>query len=1611
MMGHKRRSRTSVRTRRSWGVRLVCEHLEARTLLAVYVVTSPGDHGTATLRWAINQVNADSTPDVIQFDIGSGGVQSITLASVLPALTNSATIDGTTQPGSTTNGAQIVIDGSGLAAGSNGLTIDASGCVIRGLAIVGFSGSGLVLAAPGGDLVEGNDLGVLPSGAVRADGTGLTIVSSSSNTIGGGGAGLGNVISGNSGFGLAIESGTALSSNNVLHGNLIGTAADGLTALGNTLGGVVVSGGSANQIGGAGAGLGNVLSGNSGPGLEVEGGATGTLVQGNLIGIGSDGKTPVGNLGDGVLIDGAAGTQLGGTDQGQGNVISANQANGIETQGDGTSVVVLGNDIGTDATGLLDLGNRFNGVSLATSSNSIGGTAAGAGNTIDYNGSGTTGAGIQLVGNVVQNTFLSNSIYENDGLGINLGSGPTSNHAPGTPGPNDYQNYPVLNLARSEDGETTVTGTLTAAPSTLYVVQFFASPSESSSGFGQGKTLIGTLDVTTDASGNASLSVPGTSSAPGSYISATATSPVGDTSEFCQDIQSQGVIDLRLSALAAPNPAPSGGDVTFTLTVTNQGSENADQVVLTDVLPSDGTVVSVSSSQGFILPGSGGSLTASLGTIAAGASATVTVVFQTSSSFSGSITDSASVASQETDPYPAYESASATVQVEMEADLSVALTATPNPAPIEGDVTFTTTVTNLGPSTASSATASLPLPAGFTFVSATSSVGTATFANGTASAAFGDLAVNAQATLTVIAQASQLGPTTLTAVAASTNIDPNPGNNSSSTTVTVAPAADLAVTAAASAARVVAGGDLQYQITLANAGPDAASGVVLSDTLPGSVLLVSATSDQNVTPTMANGVVTLVLDSLAAGATALLTIEVQTTGPPQQTITDTASVTSQTLDLSPGDESSSVATQIVGQSDLGISASVTPSSAYVGENLVYTLTATNAGPFDEPNAVVSAQLPSDMQFSSGSTSLGSPPNVDAQGLLTANIGDLAAGSTAVVSVSLIPGSAEVGAFPLSFQIQGQNIDPNAANNTATATVQVAAAAALAIQIAPPAAPAYDQVPWTYNLVVTNPGPCPATGVVVSAPLPAGSQFLSATSAGSSPSLVGNTITDPLGALAVGATATIAITVEPLAAGSLTTLATVNGNQLNPNPAGAGGSLTVNVAPSANLAVSLAAAPASALTGRPITFGATVSNQGPDPATGVTLSLPIPPGFVYDSTSAATSAIEANQVVANLGILAPGATATVSVVFTAAQAGLVSETATATSPVFQINPYLSYATATATAIESAGTLAFSSSRYAVPETAGQAVLTVDRVDGSLGAVSIPFSTVDINATPGLDYLPVSGTLTFAAGQTAATIVVPVLANPWDNHDEWLSVVLGAPTAGAILGATSSAQLQIIDVDPNTTPPQVSNLTWNGNAQAIWNLTVGFTAAMNPTYAADSSNYVITTAAGQVVPVSASYNMATRTVLLTPVVFLPSGQAYNLRVVGTGATAIRDVSGNVLAGQAPNVPGLDYSACFEQGTKFSYLDNAHNRVFMRVRGPGYLEQVRSATGEGEVLTVIGMAPRKSVLMGHVQKLRGGTGRTDIGVLNGLGQFGQMTVKLASPPFFARVFPFMRRGRGLF
>ena len=217
-------------------------------------------------------------------------------------------------------------------------------------------------------------------------------------------------------------------------------------------------------------------------------------------------------------------------------------------RGGATGNVVEGNFIGTDVTGTVAVGNLGDGVEFRDADgNTIGGTASNAGNTIAFNG----GDGVAVFSGAA-NAILSNSTFFNGGLGIDLipDRVTPNDSGDGDAGANELQNFPVLTSAISGGGRMAFEGNLSSTPNTSFRLELFSTSTCDSSGYGEGKDLLGSTTVTTDGGGNASFTVffP-TTVAPGHFITATATDPKGNTSEFsrCAEVVA-GVVNRHPSA-------------------------------------------------------------------------------------------------------------------------------------------------------------------------------------------------------------------------------------------------------------------------------------------------------------------------------------------------------------------------------------------------------------------------------------------------------------------------------------------------------------------------------------------------------------------------------------------------------------------------------------------------------------------------------------------------------------------------------------------------------------------------------------------------------------------------------------------------------------------------------------------------------------------------------------------------------------------------------------------------------------------------------------------------------------------------------------------------------
>ena len=356
----------------------------------------------------------------------------------------------------------------------------------------------------------------------------------------------------NQGFSYTVSVAAA---NAAVRGCFIGTNAAGTaaSAVPNLRGVYASAGASGLFVGGPAPADRNLISGNTSHNVWMSN-APGPTIQGNLIGTDASGAAVIDAVqGDGIILSPArAGTVI------RDNVVVGSYFAGIYI-GDATEtefgVVVQGNYVGTDVTGTLPLGNGYDGFRILTSGVTVGGTGPGEGNVIAFNGFG----GVLVLDNGPTTSprrvaIRGNSIYSNrqnattNHMGIDLGNpgggfgagGLTLNDlADVDTGANDLQNFPLITSAVPSGGSTAIHGTLNSLASTTFDIDFYSNPAciGRPQAFLEGRTFIGSAQITTNASGNATIDVvlPVAIGA-GEPVTATATDPEGNTSEFSQRI-------------------------------------------------------------------------------------------------------------------------------------------------------------------------------------------------------------------------------------------------------------------------------------------------------------------------------------------------------------------------------------------------------------------------------------------------------------------------------------------------------------------------------------------------------------------------------------------------------------------------------------------------------------------------------------------------------------------------------------------------------------------------------------------------------------------------------------------------------------------------------------------------------------------------------------------------------------------------------------------------------------------------------------------------------------------------------------------------------------------
>ncbi|HEY1017147.1 MAG TPA: hypothetical protein VGE07_30815 [Herpetosiphonaceae bacterium] len=683
--------------------------------------------------------------------------------------------------------------------------------------------------------------------------------------------------------------------------------------------------------------------------------------------------------------------------------------------------------------------------------------------------------------------------------------------------------------------------------------------------------------------------------------------------------------DLSVAITDAPDPVNAGSQLTYGITVANNGTDSAANVVLRDTLSPSTTFQSLTAPAGWSCQtpavGATGSLTCTTALLPTG-SVNLNLVVRVNSNTANNATlsNSVQVSSGTPDTNIANNTASTTTTVSTLADLGVTLADAPDPVIAGRPLTYTVTVINNGPSFAVSPSWTDTLPAETTFQSISAPAGWSCtpppVGSGgavTCTAATLGLA-SANFTLVVRVRPETLIGTTINnqVTVATTTVDPTAGNDSASAASTVATLANLAAQLRDAPDPVDAGSLITYTLSITNTGPSFAAAVVVSDTIPVNTSFAALNSPAGwsctTPPVGSRGLVSCSNSAFGlASASFTLAVKVDPATPTGSTITNRATIQASTNDPATANNQATTTTAVKTSANLAIDVSDEPDPVIAGTPLTYTITVSNNGPSFSINNVLTNTLPVSTTFLALDRPGGwtcSTPQIGAAGNVVCQAPSLGLTSaTFTLRVRVDPARATGTVIPNTARIGSGTPDISAANNTDSTTTNVVTLANLSLALSDAPDPVVAGTLLTYTLAFANPGPSFAINTVISDSLPLDTTFASIRApAGWSCStpVVGAAGAVSCRANSLGLTSgsiTLAVRVNPaLALGStVANQAAISSATPDPAVADNASATTTAVITLANTGVTISDSPDPVIAGGQLLYTITAINAGPSNA--------------------------------------------------------------------------------------------------------------------------------------------------------------------------------------------------------------------------------------------------------------------------------------------------------------------------------------------------------------------------------------------------------------------------------
>ena len=708
-----------------------------------------------------------------------------------------------------------------------------------------------------------------------------------------------------------------------------------------------------------------------------------------------------------------------------------------------------------------------------------------------------------------------------------------------------------------------------------------------------------------------------------------------DTSTDVDDVETRA--DLSVGISDTPDPLLLGGDVTYTVTVTNAGPSDAANVQVVSGLPAGATFVSADAACSHAL----GVALCGAGSVVAGGSRSFDIVVHPNVAGTATLSAAASTTTSDPDATNDDDAEDTTVLAPAvtDVDLIVTIADAPDPVPSAQSLSYNLSVQNAGPATAADVVVTEQLPAGVTFVSASAGC---VEAAGLVTCTIGSLNSGASVGENVVVTAPA-GPAALSATAAvfTTSPDTNAANDSDAEdTAVLAPAApgssaDLAVTLTDAPDPLDVGDALTYTLGVSNAGPDDATTTVLTFTLPAGVAFTSATPAQG-TCSAAAGVVTCNLGTVASGASTSVSVVVSAAA--DGTLVAGAAVAAAETDPDGSNNTASTTTTVNAVADLSLTKDDGVGTVAPGTSVTYTLALTNAGPSPAGAGVtVIDHLPA------GTVGSVTDPSCAVAGsdVTCTTTAPLAVGGSVSWQIQVAVPVGFVGATldNTATISSSPTADPDPTDDAASDHDAVVQEADLSIFKQDDPDPVLAGGHITYTITVTNNGPGLAEDVVVADAVPAATTVDQVLDGGIESAGV---VTWSLGDIAAGQTVVVhlVVLVDINHDGDLTNTATISSTTLDPDPAdNSSTAVTTDDAAGTDLQIQKTVDADTVKPGDVDTYTIVVSNDGPADATGVQVEDVLPAGLDFVSAHADRGSYDDESGIWSVGDLPVGASAT------------------------------------------------------------------------------------------------------------------------------------------------------------------------------------------------------------------------------------------------------------------------------------------------------------------------------------------------------------------------------------